>query len=87
MGFPLPLPVFCRGFGKRKWEASVMHWHGRVSAVGISATALVCCWAGLPGGELGSANGEAVTVGGFDDDAIGGHCGEALVECGCADAA
>jgi len=36
---------------------------------------------------LGSASGEAVSVGGFDDDAGGGHGGEAFVECGGADAA
>ena len=34
-----------------------------------------------------SGSGEAVSVGGFDDDAGGGHCGEALVERCCADAA
>ncbi len=35
----------------------------------------------------GSASGEAVSVGGFDDEAGGGHGGEAFVESGGADAA
>jgi hypothetical protein len=37
--------------------------------------------------ERPSANGEAVSVGGFDDEAGGGHGGEALVEGGGANAA
>jgi hypothetical protein len=37
--------------------------------------------------ERPSANGEAVSVGGFDDEAGGGHRGEALVESGGANAA
>jgi hypothetical protein len=36
---------------------------------------------------LGSASGEAVSVGGSDDEASGGHGGEAFVESGGADAA
>ena len=37
--------------------------------------------------ERPTANGEAVSVRGFDDEAVGGHCGEALVEGGGANAA
>ncbi len=62
-GFALPLPVICRGSGKRKWEAAVTRWSGRVSAVGVSGTDWCVAglgWAGLPGGEIGSADGEAV---------------------------
>ena len=41
--------------------------------------------AGRSGGA--SANGEAVAVGGFDDEAGGGHGGETFIESGGADAA
>ena len=44
-------------------------------------------WAGPACREHRSRSGEAVSVGGFDDDAGGGHGGQALVERCCADAA
>ena len=86
MCFPFPLPGFRRGHGKRRPE--------------VVAAQVGCCvgleWVVWDRGGVArlrlaregwSANGEAVTVGGFDDAAGGGHGGEALVEGGGADAA
>ena len=44
-------------------------------------------WGGVRRCGRLSATGEAVSVGGFDDEAGGGHGGEAFVKSGCADAA
>ena len=77
MGFPLPLPDRCRGYGKRKWEV-VGLWRDR--DVENSA-------AGREAGLSRSASRETVSVRGFDNEAGGGHGGEALVESGGADAA
>ena len=85
MGFPVPLPGFCRVFGKRKWEVSGTRrprcrFRGRdVDNVRRSGPTVLR-------GQC-SAAGEAVSVGGFDDDAGSGHGGEALVEGGGANAA
>jgi len=84
MGFPLPVPLGCRECGKRNWE---------VAGIGV-ASVTYGRWRGRERLRVGSAwvqhrsgTGEAVSVGGFDDDAGGGHGGEALVKrCG-ADAA
>jgi hypothetical protein len=53
---------------------------------GFEATDLLGETRGRSSG-LGSAISEAVSVGGFDDEASGGHGGEAFVESGGADAA
>src|ERR1700722_5090103 len=79
MFFPLPLPAVCRGLGKRKREVA---WRVRdVWWIGVSRMDGVCrC-------GRSSATGEAVAVGGFDDEAGRGHGREAFVERGGADAA
>ena len=51
-----------------------------ITAAGLDATVLLL-------GGSGSAAGEAVSVGGFDDEAGSGHLGETFVERGVADAA
>ena len=83
MCFPLPLPACCRGHGKR--EVEVRGAAAVFGGIWVSRIAAVLCEAGSR--ERASANGEAVTVGGFDDEAGSGHGGEALVEGGGADAA
>ena len=88
MGFPLPLPVGCRECGKRKGgsDGGAVPRRGSVRGHVISRTVLAsraarCCE------RRGSANDEAVAVGGFRDDAGGGHRGDALIECFGADTA
>src|SRR3954469_16124533 len=88
MRFPLPLPVFCRGVGKWKREASVAR---RVCRVWFRLVrwGLVDCRRAVrrrPHARW-SVAGEAVTVGGFDDETGGGHGREARVEGGGTDAA
>src|SRR5271157_6246282 len=72
------------GSGSGKWSAR--------SAAGISLVGLCCREWPRRGArpvclEYRSGKGEAVSVGGFDDEAGCGHGGEALVESGGADAA
>lgn len=88
MGFPLPLPVGCRECGKRKREVAAARCRGAtafgdlvISRTILASRAARCCE------RRGSANGEAVAVGAFRDDAGGGHRGDALIECFGADAA
>jgi hypothetical protein len=38
MGFPVPLPGFCRVFGKRKWEVPGRRCRDVVSETGVSIT-------------------------------------------------
>ena len=83
MGFPLPLPRFCRGSGKRKREVAGAQRGSLNRDVEIAAAKRNAGW---PGGER-SGNGEAVPVGGFDDTAGRGHRGEAFVESGGSDTA
>src|SRR5271155_3996752 len=80
MGFPVPLPVCWRVFGKRNWELVEMEGVRRVSAVAILGSALAR-WSALPGGFSArcSGQGEAVSVGGFDDGSGRDHGAEAFV--------
>ena len=68
------------GSGSGKWRGAVAVY------VGFGLLRIAAFFEG-GGREQRSATGEAVTVGGFDDKAGGGHGGEALVESGGADAA
>jgi hypothetical protein len=80
MGFPLPPPVGCRECGKRKREVAAARCRGATAFVDAVIRELF--WRRARRGERrGSANGEAVAVGGFRDDASGGHRGDALIEC------
>ena len=86
MGFRFRFPSAVGGHGKRKREVTAVQrgcgggWIGGVEDRCGTTRGPAC-----PGQR--SADGEAVTVGGFDDKTGGGHGGETLVEgCG-ADAA
>jgi hypothetical protein len=83
MGFPLPLPGFCKWSGKRKWEVAGAQ-RGPPNCDVENGRGEVQGWSVR--GER-SGNGEAVSVGGFDDETGCGHGGEALIESGGADAA
>src|SRR3954447_3271463 len=87
MDFPLPLPASCRGSGKRKWEVAVTRGAGRGVWRDVGAWGSARRDARPIRPAHRSASGEAVSVGGFDDEAGGGHSGEAFVESGGADAA
>ena len=64
--FPLPLPVRCRAFGKRKWQPAVIAVDGStVFVVGRR-----------------SARRKAIALLGFDDAARGGQGGQSLIEAG-----
>jgi hypothetical protein len=78
MCFPLSLPACCRVSGKRKREV-------RGPLVWFGASRIAAVRTGRGRREQWSAADEAVTVGGFDDEAGGRHGGPALVEGGCAD--
>jgi len=87
MDFPLPLPASCRGSGKRKWEEAATRGAGRGVWRDVGAWGSARRDARPIRTEHRSASGEAVSVGGFDDEASGGHGGEAFVESGGADVA
>jgi hypothetical protein len=81
MGFPVPLPRFCRVFGKRNWEVAGTRYRDVVSEDrDIDRSG------GVGLGQC-SAGGEAVSVGGFDDEAGCSQGCEARVEGGITDAA
>ena len=80
MGFPLPLPDFCRGCGK--WAAEAPAGFRPIwLRLGAARELRVV------GRQVRSVTGEAIAVAGFDDAPGGGHGGEARVEGGGSDAA
>ena len=75
------LPVFCRGVGKWKREASVARRVCRLAS-SVRWGLVDCRRAVRRRPSRWSVTGEAVTVDGFDDETGGGHGREARVEGG-----